>query len=317
MELADLVSTNAAETVTQQNKTRLTPTVAVIAAYNEDRFIGSVILKSRQYVDHVVVVDDGSQDMTATVAEAAGAIVIRHDRNCGKAKAINTGLKKARDMNAAAVILIDADGQHDPSEIPALIAPIESDQIDVVVGSRFLGTRNHIPRWRIFGQHALTVATNVASGIPLTDSQSGFRALSRRALDTLEFRPEGGFSVESEMQFLVQQHKLSIGEVPVHVSYAERPKRNPIGHGLQVLNGIIVLVSQNRPLFFFGGTGFVIALVGLVLGVVVVDRYNTYQTLAVGYALLSIFLALIGIQTLFTGIVLHTIRAFITQDDRS
>jgi len=289
--------------------------VAVIAALNEDRFIGSVVLKTRHYLDQVIVVDDGSHDQTAAIAEQAGAIVIRHEHNLGKAQAVNTGLRRAREMKAALVVLIDADGQHNPAEIPALLAPIEAGVADVVVGSRFLGVRSHIPRWRIWGQRALTLATNLASGVTITDSQSGFRALSQRALETLAFRPEGGFSLESEMQFLAQQHGLSIQEVPVSVTYAERPKRNPFGHGFQVVNGILVLVSQHRPLIFFGVPGLLILILGLALGAIVVDRYNDYQTLAVGTALISILLAIIGIQTLFTGIILHSIRALLMFDE--
>jgi hypothetical protein len=140
--------------------------------------------------------------------------------------------------------------------------------------------------------------------------------LSRKALDSLAFRPKGGFSIESEMQFLVQQHRLAVQEVPVHMTYEEGPKRNPFSHGLQVLNGIIALVSQHRPLFFFGVPGILILSVGIVMGIIVIERYNTYQNLAVGYALISILLDLIGIQTLFTGIVLHTIRAFLTNNNR-
>lgn len=291
--------------------------IAVIAAYNEDRFIGSVVLKTRHYVDRVIVVDDGSSDHTAMLAEEAGAVVIRHHTNRGKAEAVNTGLHHARELNAETVILIDADGQHDPGEIPALIAPIEAGEADLVVGSRFLGVQSRIPRWRILGQHALTLATNVASGVSLTDSQSGFRALSRKALYALKFRPEGGFSIESEMQFLIHQHRLSVEEVPVKMTYDEGPKRNPFRHGLQVLNGILALVGQNRPFFFFGVPGIIFLILGLLMGVVVVNLYDKYQTLAVGYALISILLFIIGIQTLFTGIILHSIRAFLTNNGRS
>jgi glycosyltransferase involved in cell wall biosynthesis len=294
----------------------LHPKIAVIPAYNEDRFIGSVVLKTRHYVDHVIVVDDGSTDLTPRIAEEAGAILVQHDDNQGKAQAINTGLQRARQMGAAVVILIDADGQHDPAHIPALIAPIEAGEADLVVGSRFLDMRSPIPRWRILGQHALTVVTNVASGVALTDSQSGFRALSRAALETMKFRPNGGFSIESEMQFLIQKHQLSVAEVPVQMTYAEGPKRNPFTHGLQVINGIITMVSQHRPLFFFGIPGLIILSVGLGLGLVVVDRYNTYQNLAVGTALISILLDIIGIQTLFTGIILHSLRAFLTDNEQ-
>lgn len=285
--------------------------MAVIPAYNEDRFIGSVVLKTRQYVDQVIVVDDGSTDETAAIAEQAGASVLRHERNQGKAQALNTGLRHARSLRPRAVILLDADGQHDPAAIPALLAPIEAGAADMVVGSRFLGVPSKIPRWRVFGQRALTVATNVASGTALSDSQSGFRALSPRAIERLVFRPEGGFSIESEMQFLVHQHSLSVQEVPVVVTYHEPAKRNPFGHGMQVVNGILALVSQHRPLFFFGVPGMIILTLGIALGVVVVDTYNTYAELAVGYALISIFLSLVGLQTVFTGIILHTIRAFL------
>lgn len=291
-------------------------TCAVIAAFDEDRFIGSVVLKALRHVDHVVVVDDGSADATASVAEAAGAHVIRHPHNQGKAQAINTGLRAAREMDAAIVVLLDADGQHDPALIPHLLAPIEQGVADIVVGSRFLGLRSRIPRWRILGQHALTVATNVASGVPLTDSQSGYRALSRRALDRLRFRQNGGFSIESEMQFLVHQHGLTIREIPVSMTYAEPAKRNPFRHGFQVLNGILALVSQHRPLFFFGVAGAAFLLAGIILSLVVINRYNQYQTLAIGYALISALLEIVGIQTLFTGIILHSIRAFLAEGAR-
>ncbi len=289
----------------------------IVPAYNEERFIGSVVLKARQQVGKVIVVDDGSIDATASIAAAAGAFVVSHERNQGKGAALNTGFRKARELDVEAVVLLDGDGQHDPAAIPALTAPVEAQQADVVVGSRFLGVRSRIPRWRRFGQHALTAATNVASGTPLTDSQSGFRALSPKALQALTFRPNGGFSIESEMQFLARRHGLTIREVPVHVLYEEPAKRNPVGHGFQVLNGILALVSQHRPLLFFGVPGAILLLAGLVLGLVVVDRYNTYQTLAVGYALISVLLDLIGIQTLFTGIILHSIRAFLADQSRS
>ncbi len=303
--------------MTETTGTSQNPILAVIAAYNEDRFIGSVVLKTQHYVDQVIVVDDGSTDGTAQIAEQAGAIVLRHDRNRGKAQALNTGLGHARRLQPRAVVLLDADGQHDPAAIPALLAPVCDGDADIVVGSRFLGVPSNIPRWRVFGQRALTAATNLASGTPLSDSQSGFRALSPKAVERMVFRPDGGFSIESEMQFLAHEHKLVIREIPVVVRYDEPPKRNPFGHGWQVLNGIIALVSQRRPLFFFGVPGVVILALGLALGIEVVNRYEAHAQLAVGYALVSVFLSLVGIQTVFTGIVLHTIRAFLADSRAS
>ncbi len=259
-----------------------------------------MVLKARRYVDRVLVVDDGSADDTAALAEAAGAEVIRQAQNTGKAGALNTGLARARALNAAAVVLLDGDGQHNPADIPALLAPVLSGQADVVIGSRFIGTASETPRWRVVGQQALTVATNFASGVTLSDSQTGFRALSAHAVQQMSFRTSG-FSVESEMQFLVKRYELTIGEVPIRVNYDEPAKRNPVKHGLQVLNGIVQMVSQNRPLFFFGTPGLILLIGGIVTGAVVVDRYSAYEKLAIGLAILSVALITIGALTLFTG----------------
>ena len=286
------------------------PRIALIPAHDEERFIGSVILKARRYVDIVIVIDDGSTDETALLAEAAGAQVIRHSVNTGKAGAINSGLQRARELNASVVVLLDGDGQHNPSDIPAMIEPILSGEADLIVGSRFMGLESNTPLWRVAGQHALTAATNIASGVVLTDSQNGFRALSQRALQHLKFR-SSGFSVESEMQFLVKQFDLSVAEVPISVNYDEKPKRNPFQHGLQVLNGILQLVGQHRPLFFFGVSGTVLLTIGAYLALVVVDRYNAYSQLALGTAIVSMTLIITGALTIFTGLILHTIRAYL------
>ncbi|HVO41274.1 MAG TPA: glycosyltransferase family 2 protein [Aggregatilineales bacterium] len=293
------------------------PILAVIPAYNEDRFVASVVLKARHFVDAVIVVDDGSTDETALLAQEAGATVIRQPSNSGKAAALNAGLTVARERDARAVVLLDGDGQHRPADIPALLRPILDGQADMVIGSRFIGAASNTPPWRIAGQRALTAATNFASGVALSDSQTGFRALSRKAVASLHFRTSG-FSVESEMQFLIKRHDLAVCEVAIAVNYDEGPKRNPVAHGLQVLNGILRMIGQNRPLFFFGVPGTLIITVGLILGFVVVDNYNRYSAtqgsgaLAVGTALVSVTLILVGVFTVFTGIILHTIRAYMT-----
>jgi glycosyltransferase involved in cell wall biosynthesis len=284
-------------------------TIALIPAYNEERFIGSVVLKARRYVDLVVVVDDGSKDETANLAESAGATVLRQ-ANMGKAGALNTGLAYVRGLGARAVILLDGDGQHDAADIPLMIQPILENQVDLVVGSRFLGVESNTPKWRIAGQQALTVATNLASGVALTDSQNGFRALSVRALEALHFSTSG-FSVESEMQFLVKEHDLRISEVAIAVNYDEKPKRNPFKHGMQVLNGILAMVGQHRPLFFFGVPGVIFIALGIGLAVMVADTYWRYYQLAIGTAIISMTLCMIGALTFFTGVILHTIRAYL------
>jgi hypothetical protein len=191
-----------------------------------------------------------------------------------------------------------------------LLKPVLAGEADVVIGSRFLGSKSNTPGWRVAGQRALTVATNLASGVAITDSQSGFRALSRHALDKFTFRTRG-FSIESEMQFLISQHKMTVAEVAIVVNYDEAPKRNPIKHGMQVLNGILRMIGQNRPLFFFGVPGVMLVLLGLYLGYAVVEAYRQFSALATGTALIAITLVISGLLSLFTGIILHTIRAYL------
>jgi hypothetical protein len=116
-----------------------------------------------------------------------------------------------------------------------------------------------------------------------------------------------GFSIESEMQFLAKERGLRISEVPISVLYAEPSKRNPFNQGLQVLNGIVRLVSQHRPLFFFGGGGLVVLLLGLIWGGYVVDIYSRLHVLAVGYTLISVLLTIIGASALFTGLMLNSL----------
>lgn len=284
----------------------------LIPAYNEERFIGSVVLRARRIGIAVVVVDDGSTDATAELAEAAGAVVLRHPINQGKGRALNTGFRFAREHEVSIVVTVDGDGQHRPEEIDAIIAPIRAGEADIVVGSRYLAQTSEVPQHRILGHRAFNLLTNRTSGIALTDSQSGFRAFSARALRAFAFR-SNGFSVESEMQFLAKEHGLRMVEVPITIRYSDRPKRNVLMHGLLVLNGVLRLIGQHRPLLFFGGFGAVILLAGLLWGLFVIEIYRSTAALAVGYALISVLLALIGVMVLFTGIMLHSVRGLLLE----
>ena len=284
-------------------------TAVVIPAYNESRFIGSVVIQARRYAATVIVVDDGSKDDTVMIAETAGAIVIRHAQNAGYGQTLATGFDYARKIEDIDVIVsIDGDGQHNCNEIPSLVQPILEGKANVVVGSRFLGKKSDIPRWRVFGQQALTIATNLSSRSSLSDSQSGFRAYSRKTLDALTF-DSTDMSISSEIQFLIQQAGLQVVEVPITVVYEEPAKRNPVMHGLQVLNGIVRLVSAYRPLLFFGGGGLIVLLGGLAWGGYVVNIYIRSQTLAIGYTLISVLLTILGASSLFTGLLLHNLSS--------
>lgn len=283
------------------------PTIALIPAYNEERFIGSLVLAVRPYVDQVVVIDDGSCDRTAAIAEMAGATVVQHQVNQGKAAGVNTGFAYIRRLNPSAVVMLDGDGQHCAEDIPVVLAPVREGSADIVVGSRFLQVKSDIPVYRQIGQIGLTLATNLASGVRVSDSQSGYRAFSVRALEELCFG-QGGFSIESEMQFQAREHKLQIVEVPIKVIYAERAKRNPFSHGMQVVNSITRMVGQTRPLLYFGMAGLVLLLIGTALGLYIVDIYAKTHILAVGYGLITVMLCMIGVLLFFAGLMLHSTR---------
>jgi glycosyltransferase involved in cell wall biosynthesis len=284
--------------------------VALIPAYNEERFIGSVVLKARKYVDTVMVIDDGSLDQTADIARDAGAVVIRLETNRGKGAALGAGFQKARELRAQAVVILDGDGQHRAEDIPRLLQPILDEQADMVVGSRYLGIANPAPFYRKVGQRIMTLLTNYSSGVRSTDSWSGFRAFSQKAIESIRFR-EGGWGADPEFQFQAREHHLQIAEIPVGVIYEEKAKRNPMGHGIRTVNGVLRLVGQHRPLLFFGGLGAIVLLAGLLIGALVVEIYSRSHNLAVGLALISVMLSIIGMFSLFTGIVLHSIRALL------
>lgn len=290
--------------------------VALIPAYNEARFIGSLVLTVQPYVDEVIVVDDGSRDRTAEIAQKAGATVIRHLVNQGKATAVNTGFNYVRQRQLAAVVMLDGDGQHAADDIPRVLQPVLANDADVVIGSRFKEIKSDIPTYRQLGQHGLTITTNLASGVWVSDSQSGFRAFSSSAVEQLAFS-QGGFSIESEMQFLVREHRLRVLEAPISVVYAEPAKRNPYKHAMQVLNGILRLIGQIRPLLFFGMSGVGVFGLGALLGLHVINVYAQTRILAVGYALITVMVCVIGILLLFTGLILHSTRGLIVELRRS
>lgn len=280
----------------------------VIPAFNEARFIGSVILQLRKHPLQVLVVDDGSEDETAEIARSAGAEVISLPTNQGKGAALNAGLAQASQSHPDAIVLIDADGQHLPEELLQVVTPILTDQADIAIGSRYLLNTSKTPTHRKFGHKVLNFITSLFSGVSVSDSQSGYRALGPKAYRLLTFSSKG-FSVESEMQFLASEFGLRVVEVPVTIQYLDKEKRSPWKQGASVLNGIVSLTSLYRPLLFFSVPGVISLLGGLIWGVVVINRYRIYGELAVGYAMICVLLCLFGLNLFSTGITLHTVRA--------
>jgi glycosyltransferase involved in cell wall biosynthesis len=279
--------------------------LAGIAAYNEVRYIGSIILQAKQYVDKVIVVDDGSTDNTATVAELAGATVIHHDKNKGKGAAIQTILTEAKKINPDVLVLLDADAQHDPTEIPVLTKPI-SEGFDLVIGSRE-AQKDRTPRYRRIGQKVIFRSSRLASKTNVVDSESGFRALSPKAIKKLDLKSKG-FGIESEMITSAADKNLKITEVPISNIYTKDGSTlHPIRHGIDVLSRIIIMISQRRPLFFFGLAGGILLVIGLIIGIRVINIAANTGELAIGSTILTTMFIIAGILTIFTGIILNAL----------
>jgi glycosyltransferase involved in cell wall biosynthesis len=283
--------------------------VAAIPAFNVEATIARVVIGSAKHVDKVLVCDDGSSDMTGEIAERLGAEVVKHERNLGKGAAIRSLFDLAKRLGADVVVTIDADGQHSPDEIPKLVEPILGGKADIVIGSRSL-TGSEVPRYRSIGRRALDQATVAAGHVKVADTQSGFRAYSKDALESLEVT-EFGIGVDSEI--LMKAEGLRLAEVPVGCKYkgVRGSTYHPITHALSVLGAIVTLVGERHPMTFLGIPGFVLVCAGLYGWIWVINRYAEVQTLATGTALLSTILVLIGIFAIFAGLILFTISGLV------
>jgi glycosyltransferase involved in cell wall biosynthesis len=281
--------------------------VACIPAYNEERTIGRVVLLTRKHVDQVFVCDDGSGDMTGDIAEQLGAIVIRHGRNTGKGESFRSLFSAARKSNADIMVTLDGDGQHNPEEIPKLIQVLQESQADIVIGARFHGENETIPEYRKLGNKLLNAVT--ASGI--SDTQSGFRVYGKKAIQAIH-PAEMGMGVDSEILIEASRLGLKITETPISVSYGigKTSTHNPIFHTMDVLLSAVKLTSIRHPLIFFGLPGLGVTAIGLYFVLHAFFLFLQQQTITnvtMLYALAGFSVAIFGLFTFFTGIILFTL----------
>jgi glycosyltransferase involved in cell wall biosynthesis len=288
--------------------------VALIPALNEEDTIGSVVLGTQKHVDKIIVIDDGSTDKTAEIVRLAGAEVAQHAKNEGKGIALKTGFKVAKKYNADVVVCIDADGQHNPDDIPEMIAPILSGEAEMVIGSRYINKehKKDIPKYRRLGLWILTKTINFGSEVKTTDSQCGFRAFSGDILDRFIFS-EKGLSVESEMLEDAIDNDISIAEVPISAKYEglDTSTEKPGKHGFGVLNFTIRAVRERHPLLFFGVSGAILLILGLILGVFCLDCFFSNGFIPFGPALAASVLILLGTLGVFAGLILNSISGMI------
>lgn len=283
--------------------------IVIVPAFNEELTISMVVTLSKRFAEKVIVVDDGSPDRTSELALEAGAEVIRQDPNQGKAAALRVGMKRARELSPRCVIMMDGDGQMDPAHIPIVAAPVIRAEADLVIGSRFIGQSNGIPRYRVLGQKVLNRATNIGGKVKISDSQSGFRALSKKALDNMDFGSDS-YNVESDMIAHFAQRGLRIVEVPISVRYdvPNGHKQHPVKHGLSVFNRMISYIGFKRPMLLFGVPGIIIFVLGTFLCFATFVQFQViFQWTLITQGIAGVSFFGVGLFLMFAALILNSL----------
>jgi glycosyltransferase involved in cell wall biosynthesis len=287
--------------------------LAGMPAFNEEKYIARTIIGAQKYVDHVVVVDDGSTDATHEIAEKLGAIVVRHEKNSGYGAAIRSIFEKARELHVDALVIIDSDGQHDPRDIETLVERLGLGDVDVVIGSRFVYRKKQdIPKYRVFGMKVLDRFTRFAGAESNTDSQSGFRAYGERAINSIRISGTG-MSVGSEILIQIAENKLKIADVPIDVRYdiEETSSQNPFVHGISVIYNLIGLVSYRRPLPAFGIPGLFLVIVGIITGSSAFSEYYITTKFPFVLSMVSAVFLIMGLLLVIGALILNYLVLFV------
>lgn len=292
----------------------MTFTIAAMPAYNESHVIAEVILGCKKHVDKVVVIDDGSSDNTAEIAQSLGAYVVRHIKNLGYGAALKSCFNTARELGADTMILIDSDGQHNPDEIPKLLGPLEQG-FDLVIGSRFVNRNSKgVPSYRKAGMKVLDFATCLAGGIKVTDSQSGFRAYGKKAIEKIWFNGND-MSAGSEILLQAKSCNLRFTEVEIHCRYdlEDCSTQNPVVHGTSVLLQILKEMKYRKPLYYFSVPGVLIVTASLVMYFEIMQEFSHQEILVFGRLLLIILITVIGVLMIFSGVILQSMSRMISR----
>lgn len=280
--------------------------IAIIPAYNEETTIGDVIKSTFHFVDEILVINDGSSDNTVEVAKNAGAIVIDNIVNRGLGKTIQRGYNEALKRGADIIVQIDADRQYDPEEIPKLIQPIIENKADLVLGSRLENLKYEMPWIKKQGNKAFTWLLRRLTGADIKDGQTGFRAIRKEALETIELR--GDFTYTQEMIVSASKEGWRIANVPINFyqrsAGESRLMSGPFSYALRAGMIIFRTMRDYDPLRFFGIPGLILFLSGLIIGSAILYRFISLGK--IGYdssVVLTVLLIMSGIQLLFLALM--------------
>jgi glycosyltransferase involved in cell wall biosynthesis len=288
--------------------------VSCIPAKDEEKTIAQVVVRAMRHVSKVYVCDDGSVDLTGEIAKRLGAEVVRHNHNMGYGAAIATLFERIESTDADVVVTLDADGQHDPDDIPRLVEPILKGEADIVVGSRFFdGKDDQVAGYRKFGVNVITELTYKASHVDLVDAQSGFRAYSHKALPLV--RPsEMGMGASTEIFLKAHEAGLKIIEVPVKISYdANSHNLHPLYQGVDVVMSTVKQYSIRHPLIFYGVPGFTSLVIASFFWFQTLETFVRSRAVITNVALIAVTTTMVGLMLLTTTIILWVMVSVIRE----
>ena len=284
-----------------------------IPAYNEEKNIASIITKLKNITDSIIVCDDGSSDMTSEISKNLGAIVISHKKNMGYGAAIRTIFQKSVELDSDILVTFDADGQHRIDDVNKILQPLENNEADIVIGSRFLDNESKVPNYRKIGIKVITQVTNASLKKKLTDSQSGFRAYNKQALTQIS-PSEMGMGISTEILIKASNKGLRIAEIPITILYHDDAStHNPVSHGTSVLVSTIKYTSIEHPLKFYGIPSIIFLIIGSAFTYSAVQYYVEIGRLNTNLTVIGAGAILIGLVLLISAIILYSIVSVVRE----
>jgi glycosyltransferase involved in cell wall biosynthesis len=299
----------------------------VIPAYNEAAFITDVVKGLPGFVDHVIVVDDGSRDATVEVVAGLAdprVVLRRHQRNAGVGAAMRTGYRTALDLGADIVVKMDGDGQMDPAELSRLIDPLVEGVADYAKGNRFLRPGlDAMPGLRLVGNTLLTFLTKVASGYwHVFDPQNGYTAVSAGAVRVIDVEAlAAGYFFENDMLVRLNVHRFVVVDVPMSARYPHEKSSLSVARVIFTFPGFLLrrlcyrvyqkyILRDFSPIALFLILGLLLFTWGFLFGAVVWWHSIARQRVATtGTVMLSVLPLLLGFQLLLQAIVLDIQQA--------
>jgi glycosyltransferase involved in cell wall biosynthesis len=287
--------------------------IAIIPAHNESENIGKIVSETSKYVSVVIVVDDGSSDNTAQVADSLNAKVVRHKHNTGKGAALKRGLIECLKYNPDVVITLDGDGQHDPADIPKLLEPIENEEADIVIGSRYgRGYVNmEMPRYRRIGLSFIYFMNRNLINTKIKDTKSGYRVYTKNIVSIMSRYSSTGFGAETEQLTTAELYGLRILEIPISIRYKglrNTSQQNAFLHGMRILSTILDLAVEKRPLLFFGLSGVILMVAAIITTVIVAQYYAERSYFSIPLTLVALAFVLLGFMLILMSLVLYELK---------